>query len=113
MMTEKEKRVLIERSWDSFKRVRDTCGQAVHASQKAATATQRSIDLMSKFGVEMGRRAPSVREITEYLTSKGRIPELDEFLRVVRSDEEAGRKAEEVSTEAELAYARAQTFLAD
>jgi hypothetical protein len=42
--------------------------QAIDASQRANAATQRSFDLMSKYGEEMGRRAPPAREIIEHLT---------------------------------------------
>jgi len=107
MVTEEEKRDLVERSRDSFKRVQEASRQAIDSSQRAAAATQRSIDVMSKYGEEMGRRASPAREIIEHLTSKGRTSELAEFLRIIRVDEHAGQEAEDASAEAELAWARA------
>ncbi len=113
MLTPEEKQELAERCRESFTQVGEASSQAIDASQKAATAWQRKVDKWSAFTEEIGRGNLPFDEIIDYLESKGRKSELAEFLGIAIAALEADREAEKASTEADIACARAETFLAD
>jgi len=113
MLTEIEKQELTARSGESFKQLEEANSQAIDACQKVATALERMLDIWSAVIEEIGRGNLPVDEIIDYLESKGRKSELVEFLRIAIAASEADREAEKASTEAAIAGARAETFLAD
>lgn len=113
MLSKEEKRDLMKRARESFEQAHLASIQAIDASHRAAMAWQQQVELMSALGREMGSGHVNAEEITDYLMSKGRKPEAVEFLRGAIATLQADKAAEKSATEAEIASARVQTFLAD
>jgi len=113
MLTDKERRELIERASDSFSQLQEASKRAVSAGLRASVAWQRHIDLGSNVCDEMGLGRVNAQEVVDYLISKGRRSEAADFVRDALATLEADREAETAATEAEIASARAETFVAD